>query len=213
MPQRIPPRERKDLFIAWLAIALAFTFIFITREVSIIEFLEWFSISLVTVGIGFILHEMAHKFTAIRFGYRAEFRKNTQMLLFAVILAVLTSQFLGAGFVFAAPGATVIYGGVLSREQNGRISIAGPLTNLILCIPFGMMYLSGVQGPLGVIGFLIGVVGLQVNAMIAFFNMLPVSVLDGRKILSWNPPVFAVMFLATLVIVYLSSFYTTGIIL
>jgi Zn-dependent protease len=166
----------------------------------------FFAISLVTVGIGFVLHEMAHKFTAMRFGFWAEFQKNTQMLLIAVVLAAL------AGIVFAAPGATVIYGS-MSREQNGKISIAGPLTNLILCIPFGLIYLGGVTGSLGLIGLIIGTVGLQVNAMIAFFNMLPVSVLDGRKILSWNLPVFVIMFLATLGVLYLSltSLYITGI--
>ena len=29
---------------------------------------------------------------------------------------------------------------------------------------------------------MIGMIGLQVNAMIAAFNMLPVSVLDGKKV-------------------------------
>jgi Zn-dependent protease len=39
-------------------------------------------------------------------------------------------------------------------------------------------------------------VGLRVNAMIAAFNMLPVSVLDGRKVLAWNPGVFAFLIMA-----------------
>jgi Zn-dependent protease len=207
MLERIPPREWKDLLIAWLAIALAFTLIFIRTHIDLIGFLIFFAISLVTVGIGFVFHEMAHKFTAMRFGYWAEFRKDTQMLLIAVVLAAL------AGIVFAAPGATVIYGAPLNREQNGKISIAGPLTNLILCIPFGLIYLAGATGSLGPVGLIIGTVGFQVNAMIAFFNMIPVSVLDGRKILSWNLPVFVVMFLVTLGVLYLSltSLYITGI--
>ncbi|MDD1678551.1 MAG: peptidase M50 [Methanomicrobiales archaeon] len=207
MLERIPPREWKDLLIAWLAISLAFTLIFVRSNFDIFGFLIFFSISLVTVGIGFVLHEMAHKFTAMRFGFWAEFRKDTQMLLIAVVLAAL------AGIVFAAPGATVIYGASLSREQNGKISIAGPLTNLILCVPFGLIYLGGLSGLLGLLGLIIGTVGFQVNAMIAFFNMLPVSVLDGRKILSWNLPVFIILFLATLGVLYLSltSLYITGI--
>jgi Zn-dependent protease len=207
MLERIPPREWKDLFIAWLAIALAFTLIFVRTDVgNVFGFLVFFAVSLVTVGIGFVLHEMAHKFTAMRFGYWAEFRKDTQMLLIAVVLAAL------AGIVFAAPGATVIYGAALSREQNGKISVAGPLTNLLLCIPFGLIYLAGISGTLGPIGLIIGTVGFQVNAMIAFFNMIPVSVLDGRKILSWSLPVFAVLFLVTLGVLYLSltSLLLTG---
>ncbi len=209
MLERIPPREWKDLTISWLAIALAFTLIFVRGNIGdIFGFLLFFAVSLVTVGIGFVLHEMAHKFTAIRFGYWAEFQKNTQMLLIAVALAAL------AGIVFAAPGATRIYAheGSLSRDQNGKISIAGPLTNLILCIPFGIIYLAGTTGSLGVVGLIIGTVGLQVNAMIAFFNMIPVNPLDGSKILSWNIPVFILTILATLGVLYLTltSLYFTG---
>ncbi|MDD1673824.1 MAG: peptidase M50 [Methanomicrobiales archaeon] len=197
MLERIPLRERKDLVIAWLAIALAFTLIFIRfGKIDLGVFLIFFGISLVTVGIGFVLHEMAHKFSAMRFGYWAEFRKDTQMLLIAVVLAAL------AGIVFAAPGATIIYGGP-TREQNGKISVAGPMTNLLLCIPFGAIYLAEMNGTIDLIGS-IGMVGFQVNAMIAFFNMLPVSVLDGKKVLSWNIPIFLVMFVVTLVALYVS---------
>lgn len=181
MLERIGPRERRDLLIAWIAITLAFTLIFVRSGATPVMFLMFFAISALTVGVGFILHELAHKFTAMRYGYWAEFRKDNQMLLVAVLLAALV------GVVFAAPGATVIYGSYLSREQNGRISAAGPLTNLLLCIPFfGLTYFGGILGLAGMIGF-------SVNAMIAAFNMLPVGVLDGKKILAWNPGVFAVM--------------------
>ena len=53
---------------------------------------------------------------------------------------------------------------------------------------------------------LVGMIGLQVNAMIAAFNMLPVSVLDGRKVLAWNAGVFAVL-IVTAFGVLLLSFY------
>ena len=96
--------------------------------------LIYFGISLLTVGIGFILHEMAHKFTAIRYGYWAEFRKDNSMLLVAVALASLV------GFVFAAQGATVIYsnsadGRGLSREQNGMISALDHLSTYFFAFP------------------------------------------------------------------------------
>jgi Zn-dependent protease len=131
---------------------------------------------------------MAHKFTAMKYGYYTEFRKDNVMLLMSVVLAALVH------IVFAAPGATVIYGGSLSKEQNGKISAAGPATNLVLCIPFGIMvlmtpFIAGI-GP--VIGF-IGMMGLQINAMIAAFNLLPISVLDGKKVLEWKPALFLVM--------------------
>jgi Zn-dependent protease len=43
---------------------------------------------------------------------------------------------------------------------------------------------------------MIGMIGFQVNAMIAAFNMLPVSVLDGKKVFAWNKGVFVIMIIA-----------------
>jgi Zn-dependent protease len=193
MLERIPPREWRDLGIAWFAITLAFTLVFLRDGISPAAFLLVFGVSAVTVGVGFILHELAHKFTAMRYGYWAEFRKDNIMLLVAVALAAL------AGFVFAAPGATVIFGPALSRRENGRISASGPATNLLLAAPFAALALLA-GGTLSVIGFM----GWKVNAMLAAFNMLPVSVLDGRKILAWNPAVFGLLIAAAFALLYLS---------
>jgi Zn-dependent protease len=229
MLKKISRREEADLFVAWMAVSLAFAIIFIVPcgflstpvRVNPVTALVFFAISLVTVGIGFILHEMAHKFTAMKFGFYAEFRKDNMMLLVAVALAALV------GVVFAAPGATLINpnsrdGRSITRQQNGIISAIGPAVNLLLCIPFLIIllygaYLSGQIGNLsaflwdinyvrmlGVIPIsqppvilgIIGVLGIQVNAMIAAFNMLPVSVLDGKKVFAWNKIVFIVLILA-----------------
>jgi len=205
MFERITRREEADLFIAWLAISLSFAIIKIAPygimgpilHVTLIEALIYLAIALLTVGIGFILHEMAHKFTAIRYGYWAEFRKDNSMLLVAVALASLV------GFVFAAPGATVIYtnandGRGLSREENGKISAAGPVVNLLLCILFAALLVvaGGLSSLNGNILAQIGLAGIQINAMIAAFNMLPLSILDGNKVFSWNIPVFFVLILA-----------------
>ena len=196
MLERITRREEFDLFIAWIAISLAFAIIFL-REIGRADpviALTFLALSLFTVGIGFILHEMAHKFTAMKYGFWAEFRKDNIMLVVAVALAALV------GVVFAAPGATVIYdttGRGISREQNGKISAAGPIVNLLLCIPFAglLIYSSGGQSLNGTI-IPIGMIGLQVNAMIAAFNMLPVSVLDGKKVWAWNKGIFLVLIIA-----------------
>jgi len=206
MLERITRREESDLFIAWMAISISFAIIKIApygvtgpvRSIDPVAALIAFGIALLTVGIGFILHEMAHKFTAIKFGYWAEFRKDNIMLLFAVLLAALV------GFVFAAPGATVIYsnsatGQGLTKRENGIISASGPVVNLLLCIPFAALVLIGVplMGASGLLLTQIGIFGIQINAMIAAFNMIPISVLDGRKVMAWNIPIFALLIIAS----------------
>ena len=214
MLERISRRERYDLFIAWFAISIAFSLAFTggvgtwmgnpIQETTLQTYLVFLVLSMVTVGIGFVLHELAHKFTAMHFGFWAEFRKDNLMLLVAVVLAALVC------LVFAAPGATMIYGSGVTREQNGKISAAGPLTNLVLCIPFAvLLFASTVLDPPASSGgllTLVGVVGLQVNAMIAAFNMLPVSVLDGKKVLAWNPALFAILIVAAFGIL-IGTFY------
>lgn len=204
MLERISVRERRDLLVAWVAISIAFSLIYIRYGATPALFLLFLGISLVTVGVGFILHELAHKFTAMSYGFWAEFRKNNLMLVVAVALAAL------AGVVFAAPGATMIYAPSLTREQNGKISAAGPVTNLLLCIPFAAILLLGSAVDIRLMGLnvisTLGMIGLQVNAMIAAFNMLPVSVLDGKKVLAWNPVVFVVLIAASFGIL-LATFY------
>jgi Zn-dependent protease len=201
---QIPQRERKDLLIAWLALSAAFTIAMIgTSRLIPSLILEMFLISLLTAGIAFILHEMAHKFTAMRYGFWAEFQMNTTMLVVAVAVAAL------AKVVFAAPGATMIYGTHISPEQNGKISLAGPLSNLILLVPFVLILFAGLSTGVFEIA-LLGIMGIRVNAMIAAFNLLPLGPLDGVKILAWNTPVYIGTVLVAFGILFASLTYTPG---
>ena len=213
--EKISPFERRDLLFAWFCLAVAFT-LGILRGLALITEAGKISVNMlvitfvvaVVVGLSFVLHELAHKFAAIRYGYWAEFRKNTQMLLIAVVVAVIT------GIVFAAPGATLINtaGREMTKKESGIISLAGPLTNLLLAIPFLACLIAGVL--LGgasisvftfpVFLFYLGMVGFRVNAMLAFFNMLPVGPLDGRKILRWNAVAFVALIAVSLLILYVS---------
>ncbi len=205
MLERISTRERKDLGIAWLALALAFTLAlvggFSATGVHLGTAALLFLLSLITVGVGFVLHELAHKFTAMRYGYWAEFQKDNQMLLVAVAIAALV------GVVFAAPGATMIYGPTLSKKENGVISVAGPVTNLLLAIPFGLLVIGGMMFDLGWFVILVGAVGVKINAMLAAFNMLPIGPLDGKKVLAWNPVIFVAMIGVSFALLFGALFY------
>lgn len=203
--KKISQFELRDLLIAWFCLAVAFTLdisggiAFVTNpgKISVDMLALTFVIAVATVGVSFVLHELAHKFMAIRYGYWAEFRKNTQMLLIAVVIAVVT------GIVFAAPGTTLINtaGRVMTKKERGMISASGPVTNLIFAVPFlavmfaGIILCGAAATPFTVPGFLfyLGLIGFQVNAMLAFFNMLPIGPLDGKKIFAWHPGVFAVL--------------------
>lgn len=195
-------KEFKDLFVAWLFISFAFA-IARTVEKGItfesffsIEFLQFMSISAISVGLAFLLHELAHKIVAQRYKCWAEFRADLRMLVLGVLMSFL-------GVVFIAPGAVMIFGNI-DHKQNGKISLAGPLTNIILAI---------ILAPLLYINFSSTIIktiidsGYLINAWLAIFNMIPLWNFDGAKIYSWNRKIF---YSTIIVSIFLIFFYFVG---
>lgn len=187
---RTSETEVKHLIIAWLAISFAFAILFAREEwmyggVSRSDLVRPMILALFTVGIAFLLHEMAHKVIAQRYGCWAEFRMSPPMLMFAILFAYV------AGIVFAAPGAVMIFGPHITREQNGKIAVAGPVMNLLLA-PLFLPLLTGT----GLIQEM-GAYGFVINVFIAAFNMLPIGVLDGKKVLHWSKKAYLLALLVS----------------
>jgi len=176
--------ELIDITKAWLALSLAFAFVFsgftlfsgnFFINIFSWQFLILFLISLVTAGLGFLLHELGHKFAAQHYGCAAEFRAYDQMLYLALGLAMLI------GFIFAAPGAVMI-SGMLTRKENGIISAAGPLINYMLALIFlGLTFISTNSTA----NFIFWT-GFQINSWLGLFNLIPFGMFDGKKILEWS---------------------------
>jgi Zn-dependent protease len=190
-------KEFKDLFIAWIMISFAFA---IARTVDkgitfeaffSLDFLVFMLISAVTVGLAFLMHELAHKLIAQRYKCWAEFRADMTMLGLGVLMSFL-------GVVFIAPGAVMIFGNI-DYKQNGKISLAGPLTNIILAI---------ILAPLLFVNFsnsLINTIidsGYLINAWLALFNMIPLWNFDGAKIYAWNRKVFYTMIISSAFLIF-----------
>ncbi len=169
--------EKKHLLKSWIIVSLVFSIGSIAR-LNILAFFVTFALSALTVGIGFIVHELSHKLFAQKYGYLAEYRANDQMLLISLALALF-------GFIFIAPGAVIIQGSY-NQSKNGKISLAGPLSNLVLALIFlGIMLFS----PISMLS-LIASYGFQVNTWLGLFNLLPFGNFDGVKILRWNRLVY-----------------------
>ncbi|MBI4448217.1 hypothetical protein HY643_04495 [Candidatus Woesearchaeota archaeon] len=183
--------EIKDLAKALITVSLAFA-ILLTKEFALQELLKNIGIAAITVTLGFLFHELAHKVVAQKFGCFAEFRASNTMLL----IALATSFF---GFIFAAPGAVMIAGRV-SKERNGKIALAGPLTNLAVAVIF--LSLSQLLF-LGETIKMITHYGFMINSWLALFNMLPFGFLDGKKVKAWNSKAYW----ATTIIAALFTFF------
>ena len=184
-------RELQDLAVAWVALGVAFAIFFAgggSRAVSMLlgeGLVQPLLVSLLTAGLGFLLHELAHKVVAVRFDQIAEFRADYGMLFLAVMSALV-------GFLFAAPGA-VHHRGRLTPREHGLIALAGPVTNGLLALVFAPVYVAGllVGSPLL---SLVGGRGVAINLFLAAFNLVPFGALDGRTVLDWSKGVFALAF-------------------
>ncbi|QQG49104.1 MAG: hypothetical protein HY247_01975 [archaeon] len=201
--------EVRDILVAWLGLGFAF---FISLNGGVFGLLSAFpaqdagpdlseklAIALIAIGSGFVLHELSHKFTARRYGYWAEFR----MWTFGLFLAIATSLI---GFIFAAPGATYISGSNISRSENGKISLAGPLTNLGVAFAFFLVFLASPPGFVSALGW----AGTYFNIFLAVFNLLPLGPLDGSKVFAWNKAGWAAVFVPLAIVLYTFVSLTRG---
>lgn len=147
--------------------------------------------SLAAVATGFVLHELAHKVAAQRFGHWAEFRAAVVGLLLALAMSPL-------GILVALPGATWIQGSV-TRRESGIISLVGPAFNFIVAwLAFPLSIAVNREDPVPKVFGLVA----SVNSFLAVFNLLPVvffrAALDGLKVWRWSKPIWVASFVAAL---------------
>ncbi len=186
--------EIRDLFISVVALIVIFSWKAFPDYGIDINVLPT---TVLIIIIAFLAHEMAHKFTARRFGLSAFYTMWPQAILFGLVLMIF-------GVKFAAPGAVAIYAYRFARwpmrhtpiqhSEAGITATMGPLTNIVLAI-IGTLF----TGP-----FFHSFV--LINAWLAFINILPVPPLDGSKILRWKFWVWGFMFFLSLILIFLSLF-------
>jgi Zn-dependent protease len=177
--------EVQHLARAWLVISVAFAILLNGGFELTNKFFVAVLMAAFTVGLGFLLHELAHKFLAQRYGCRAEFRAFDTMLLLALVMSLF-------GFILAAPGAVFIHGNV-NIARNGRISAIGPLVNIVLAVVFFIVLVVAVSLSASSWITTLALYGLSINGWLALFNMLPFWQLDGAKVLKWNKVIYAAL--------------------
>lgn len=203
---QISSSEVRDLLLSLVALVIAFTVMIGGRSIPGID-----TIMIITTGVstGFLLHELAHKFMALRLGYRAEYRANIAGLILAIVLSF-------GGFLFAAPGAVMIQKSQatmqfymqdpIGLEEQRRtisketlwISLAGPMTNIVLAILFFLTLLFvdfSNEVASRAAGFC-----MTINLTLAAFNLLPFGPLDGKKIFDSNRMVWFLVGIPTILV-------------
>ena len=183
-----PQDEKEQLFLACIIfslVELSFFFSVFSYSHSIFQLLgELLLIICCSIPL-FLFHELAHKFSAERFGYSARFYMDQRLALFSLVSILLPMKII-------APGAVVFYGNP-SRRTEATIALAGPLVNIFL----GGLLL-GISPLFSGHWFLIILIISKFSIDLALFNLLPFFILDGNKIYQWSSELFLVIFTFTL---------------
>ena len=181
--------EKRNLIISF--IVLSFCFAISTAGTDIHGFFSILPIVMVGAAIGSLMHELGHKFVAMKHDCRAEF----ELWPLGLLISVVSSFF---GVVFATPGVAHIYPEDNDDETNGRIAVAGPMGNITLALTFiviaALIRPATAHSNIIYLIYLICTVGFSVNSFLAAFNLFPVYSLDGTKVMKWNVVIWIAVF-------------------
>jgi len=186
--RRFSSTELRDLTIASILVVLVGVSIFGSPNgiLSAIDYLVglpsafwWLPAGMILLFLlSFMAHEMAHKFAAQSFGAWSEFRMLPTGYILSAMAILFSVPIFGTGVVYSS--------GMSSREQVGKTNLAGPLTNFILAAILMISALvMSLFGPLLLAGLLFRF-GIQLNAFLGLFNMLPFQPFDGASIRNWS---------------------------
>jgi len=135
-------------------------------------------------GIATILHDLAHKYGAYRYGCITEY----QFWSLGTVTMLSTAWLFGNAF--AKPSRTLIRSGkILLPEEAAGIKLAGPLVSM------GMAIVSLFLIPLGGLFVVAGSAGFSMNLLNSVFSLVPVKPNDGVEIYAWNKLVWAGVFI------------------
>jgi Zn-dependent protease len=157
---------------------------------------ELFLLRIPVILLALTVHEVAHGWAALRLGDPTAKNEGRLTLNPLPHLDLLGTIMLMTGlFGWAKPVPVNGYYLRNPKRDLMLISLAGPLSNIAQAILFGLtlrIIMTVDQGYLeteyGRYLLIFLMLGFQINAGIAFFNLLPFPPLDGSKILAWAMP-------------------------
>ena len=144
---------------------------------------DWnaFKMAMWMVGPALLLHELAHKFVALGFGFQATFNAAYFFLILGIIMMKLF------GFVFFVPAYVAIgcngFQCTIPPIQHALIAVAGPGINLVLFLGSWIalkFYSAKFSRRTQVILHMTKII----NLFLFIFNMIPIPGFDGSKVLA-----------------------------
>lgn len=147
----------------------------------------------------FMFHEMAHKFVAQHYGMWSEFRMTSMGYYLSAMAILFSIPIFGTGVVYSS--------GTSNVEQNGKTNLAGPLTNFVIAA--ALVIISLLMSAIGLALFPLGILlryGIQLNAFLGLFNMIPIQPFDGATVRYWNSRVWIALTIGLIFMLILGYF-------
>ena len=146
-------------------------------------------ITIIVLVMSVVIHELSHGYTAELLGdptARLQGRLTLNPLkhldFFGSLIVPIITSFAGFTFGWAKPIQWNPYNVKNKRWGELLISIAGPGSNLLIALIFGLIIrFWGASFPPSFIQISLYIVGI--NIVLAIFNLIPVPPLDGSKVL------------------------------
>ena len=153
-----------------------------------------------------MIHECAHGVVALWFGDDTALRQGrlslnivrhidlvgTIILPIVLLIIYLTT---GSGIIFGWAKPVPVSIGNLRNPQRDYtfVSLAGPLSNILLAFVFALIFLFSVIALKGhstifTIGSVMCLFGVKINIILAMFNLIPIPPLDGSHVLAYLLP-------------------------
>lgn len=145
----------------------------------------------IAIILGISLHEFAHALIAYRLGDLTPVRDGRLTINPLAHFDIFgTLMILFVGFGYGRPVMVNPYNFRIDRRMGmALVAIAGPITNIIIALVFGLslrfMNLAFADSSVAGLDYIFTIFSIvvQLNLLLAIFNMIPFPPLDGSKVL------------------------------
>lgn len=211
-------KEVIDLIITTIIVGFIFSFKdWGTSALDVATGMRNFLNATLIVGLAYLVHETAHKLTAIRKGYEAKYQMWFPGLLISLVATVVLASMIPDPKIkifFILPGAVIVsaiplmrvghYEPFFTYKDNAIIAYMGPLANICLALLFK------IAGSIMFVNQTLVQQAMMINAWLAVLNMLPIPPLDGSKVF-FGSRMFYMFGIGLIISAAILMFYTSTI--